>query len=64
MKASGAGTLTAAVIFGLAGSALSDTTEVTWQNQVVVEKAGDHCADDTNCFNRYHPAIPAAANAT
>lgn len=48
---------------GLAGPALADTTDVTWQNQVVVEKAGAHCADDATCFNRYHPAIPAATNA-
>jgi formamidase len=25
---------------------------------VVVAKSGDHCVDDKNCFNRYHPAIP------
>lgn len=39
-------------------SALADTTEVTWQSRVVVEKTAAHCADDPNCFNRYHPAIP------
>jgi formamidase len=24
---------------------------------VLVKKMGAHCADDSNCFNRYHPAI-------
>jgi formamidase len=36
---------------------------VTWQNRVVVQKNGDHCGDDPNCFNRYHPAIQQAARA-
>jgi formamidase len=48
---------------GLAGAALADTTEVTWQSRMVVAKEGAHCADDPNCFNRYHPAIPAVARA-
>jgi formamidase len=46
-----------------ATAALADTSEVTWQNQVVVAKEGAHCADDPNCFNRYHSAIPAVARA-
>jgi formamidase len=44
-------------------SALADTSDVTWQNQVVVAKQGAHCADDSNCFNRYHPQIPSVARA-
>ena len=36
---------------------------VTWQNRVVVAKKGAHCADDPNCFNRYHPAIEPVARA-
>jgi len=54
-----------ALVAGLAASstALADTTDVTWQNRVEVTKEGAHCADDANCFNRYHPAIPAAASA-
>ncbi len=48
---------------GLATAALADTTQVTWQNRVVIEKKGDHCRDDPNCFNRYHPAIPTVARA-
>jgi formamidase len=45
------------------GTAQADTTDVTWQNRVVIEKEGAHCADDPNCFNRYHPAIPTVARA-
>ncbi|HEX6115262.1 MAG TPA: acetamidase/formamidase family protein [Geminicoccaceae bacterium] len=48
---------------GSATAALADTSDVTWQNRVVVAKEGAHCADDPNCFNRYHPAIPAVARA-
>ncbi|MGH6900671.1 MAG: acetamidase/formamidase family protein [Geminicoccaceae bacterium] len=48
---------------GLADAAQADTTDVTWQNRVTVAKEGAHCADDPNCFNRYHPAIPAVARA-
>lgn len=44
-------------------AALADTTDQTWKTKVVVEKQGDHCADDPNCFNRYHPAIPTVARA-
>jgi formamidase len=45
-------------LLGLSGGAFADTTEVTWQNRVEIAKEGAHCADDPNCFNRYHPAIP------
>ena len=45
------------------GAAVADTTDVTWQNRVIVDKQGDHCVNDPNCFNRYHPAIPPAARA-
>ena len=48
---------------GCASAALADTSDVTWQNRVVVAKTGAHCADDPNCFNRYHPAIPPVARA-
>ena len=48
---------------GWSAAALADTTDVTWQNQVVVAKQGAHCADDSNCFNRYHPQIPSVARA-
>jgi formamidase len=47
----------------LVGTAVADTTEVTHETPVVVEKSGDHCSDDPNCFNRYHPAIDPVARA-
>ena len=47
----------------LAATALADTTDVTWKTVVTVDKQGEHCADDPNCFNRYHPAIPPVARA-
>ena len=49
-------------VFGIT-SAFADTTDQKWMNKVEVTKTGDHCVDDKNCFNRYHPAIPAVANA-
>jgi len=55
--------MTSVALSALAGAALADTTDVTWQNRVVIEKQGTHCADDPACFNRYHPAIPPAARA-
>lgn len=56
----------AAVTAALAATpehARADTSNVTWQTRVVVEKQGQHCADDPNCFNRYHHTIPMAARA-
>ncbi len=50
-------------LLALATTAAADTSDVTWQTRVVLEKTGAHCVDDRNCFNRYHPAIPAAASA-
>lgn len=46
-----------------APAAFADTTDVKWRDTVTVAKEGAHCVDDPNCFNRYHPAIPAAATA-
>ncbi|MEM8839667.1 MAG: acetamidase/formamidase family protein [Pseudomonadota bacterium] len=59
--------LTAAAIgalFTIIQPAMSDTTDVKWQTRVVLEKTGPHCVDDTNCFNRYHPAIESVATAS
>ena len=42
---------------------LADTTDVTWQTRVELAKEGTHCADDPNCFNRFHHAIPPVARA-
>ena len=54
-----------AALCGLAAApaALADTTDVRWQDRVTVAKTGAHCADDPNCMNRYHPAIPPVARA-
>jgi len=46
-----------------AGAALADTSDVRWRDTVRVEKQGEHCVDDPNCFNRFHPAIPMVAEA-
>lgn len=42
---------------------MADTTDVKWRETVTIAKQGNHCADDPNCFNRYHPAIPTVARA-
>ena len=44
-------------------SVFADTTDQKWMNKVEITKEGAHCIDDKNCFNRYHPAIPAAIKA-
>jgi len=41
----------------------ADTTDSKWKNIVEVTKTGDHCVDDKNCFNRYHPKIKPVAKA-
>lgn len=41
----------------------ADTTDVKTQTIVEVTKKGEHCEQDPNCFNRYHPAIPPVAKA-
>ncbi len=41
----------------------ADTTDSKWKNIIEVSKTGDHCKDDKNCFNRYHPAIKPVATA-
>ncbi len=63
MRASGLTFLVAAGSLVTTGLASADTSDVVWQNRIELEKTGAHCADDQNCFNRYHPAIPAAASA-
>jgi len=55
--------LCAAGLFGYIGTAAADTTDSKWKTNVVVAKQGDHCVDDPNCFNRYHPDIPAVSRA-
>jgi formamidase len=46
-----------------AGLARADTTDQKWQETVRVAKTGNHCVDDSNCFNRYHYAIKPVATA-
>lgn len=41
----------------------ADTTDSKWKNIIELKKTGDHCKDDINCFNRYHPAIEPRATA-
>ena len=53
----------ALALIAAAAAARADTTDQKWQTRVVVAKAGAHCADDPNCFNRYHPEIPPVAHA-
>lgn len=55
--------LTMPILFAIAAPAFADTTEVTHETPVIVAKGGTHCADDPNCFNRYHPAIPPVSHA-
>ena len=44
-------------------SSRADTTDSKWKNIIELKKTGDHCKDDINCFNRYHPAIEPRATA-
>jgi formamidase len=57
------GAIALLAVIGISATAYADTSDVTWQNRVVVQKNGDHCSDDPNCFNRYHPAIQPATRA-
>jgi len=57
---------TLVITFGLLSylpTAWSDTTDVKTQTVVEVTKDGEHCEQDPNCFNRYHPAIKPVAKA-
>ena len=53
--------LVAGFVAGIASAAFADTSDVKWQDKVIVAKKGAHCVNDPNCFNRYHPAIPAVS---
>lgn len=41
--------------------ALADTSDVKGPAPLIVEKSGEHCEDDPNCFNRIHYAIKPVA---
>ena len=55
--------LTGALLAIGSSIAVADTTSVEWRNTVTVAKQGNHCVNDPNCFNRYHPMIPVVARA-
>jgi hypothetical protein len=55
--------LVAILAAGFSQIASADTTEVKTQTIVEVKKKGEHCEQDPNCFNRYHPAIKPVARA-
>ena len=48
----------------LAPMVLADTSDVKTLSIVEVTKQGDHCSDDPNCFNRYHPKIKTVVSAS
>jgi len=50
-------------VFALVCNVNADTTDSKWKKIIEVKKSGDHCKDDKNCFNRYHPEIKPAAKA-
>ncbi|NNG05857.1 MAG: formamidase [Inquilinus sp.] len=56
--------LLATALAGFAATAAADTTDQKWQTRLVIAKRGAHCVDDPNCFNRYHPDIPAVDRAS
>ena len=51
------------VVPAIAAIGWADTSDVKGPPVVVVKKSGPHCKDDSNCFNRYHPAIKPGVNA-
>ncbi len=65
MRAWQVSTAGAAILLALgAAAARADTTAVKAWDVVRVAKAGAHCVDDKNCFNRYHPAIKPVVRAS
>jgi formamidase len=55
--------IAASAMLAATTTAFADTTDQKWQETVRVAKTGDHCVDDSNCFNRYHYAIKPVARA-
>jgi formamidase len=55
--------LSAPILLMMGAHAVADTRDVKHETPVAVSKTGDHCTDDPNCFNRYHPAIKPVARA-
>ena len=55
--------ITSALFSALAFQAVADTTDQKWITIIELEKQGEHCADDPNFFNRYHPEVSEKATA-
>ena len=55
--------ITSALFSALAFQAVADTTDHKWITIIELEKQGEHCADDPNCFNRYHLEVSEKATA-
>jgi len=55
--------LSLSFLLGFNFSVSADTTDQKWMKKVEITKTGMHCADDANCFNRYHPDVPPKAKA-
>ena len=55
--------LVAAAAASFSQFAFADTTDSKTLSIVEVKKEGEHCEQDRNCFNRYHPAIKPVARA-
>ena len=55
--------LVAAAATSFSQFAFADTTDSKTLSVVEVKKKGEHCEQDPNCFNRYHPAIKPVAHA-
>jgi formamidase len=55
--------LVAAAAASFSQFAFADTTDSKTLSIVEVKKGGEHCEQDPNCFNRYHPAIKPVARA-
>jgi len=51
------------IVPAIAAVVWADTSDVKGSPSVVVKKNGPHCKDDSNCFNRYHPAITPVVDA-
>lgn len=57
MRALNFSIVVASLVCLISSNANADTTSVKLHKIVEVKKKGEHCEQDPNCFNRYHPAI-------
>ena len=63
MRALNFSIVVASLVCLISFNANADTTSVKLHKIVEVKKKGEHCEQDPNCFNRYHPAIKPVARA-